>query len=57
MYYNDFWNYASYYGEKAARLYYDAWSPPEGTPPPEGIVVATEEEAAKNLEKYASSSK
>lgn len=32
--------YASYYGEVAARTYYGAWSPPEGTPPPAGIVVA-----------------
>lgn len=39
-YYNDFWQYAAYYGEAAARLYYDAWSPPQGTPPPPGIVVA-----------------
>lgn len=39
-YYNDFWQYAVYYGEAAARVYYGAWSPPEGTAPPEGIVVA-----------------
>lgn len=38
-YYNDFWIYASYYGEAAARLYYGAWSPPEGTLPPEGTVI------------------
>lgn len=38
-YYNDFWQYASYYGEAAARVYYTAWSPPEGTPPPPGIVL------------------
>eukprot|EP01038_Epipyxis_sp_PR26KG_P007599 gene7599-10348_t len=38
-YYNDFWLYASYYGEAAARLYYQAWSPPEGTQPPPGIVL------------------
>lgn len=38
-YYPDFWNYASYYGEAAARAYYTVWSPPEGTPPPEGIVL------------------
>jgi far upstream element-binding protein len=39
-YYGDFWTYASYYGEAAARVYYQAWSPPEGTPPPAGMVVA-----------------
>jgi hypothetical protein len=39
-YYNDFWYYASYYGEAAARQYYGDWSPPVGTVPPEGIVVA-----------------
>jgi len=39
-YYSDFWNYASHYGEKAARLYYQTWSPPIGTPPPLGIAVA-----------------
>lgn len=38
-YYNDFWYYASYYGEKAARVYYGAWSPPEGTNPPEGYTI------------------
>jgi len=40
-YYNDFWKYAAYYGEAAARLYFDAWSPPVGTPPPEGITIPT----------------
>lgn len=30
-YYNDFWKYAEYYGEDAARLYYGAWSPPIGS--------------------------
>jgi hypothetical protein len=38
-YYPDFWNYASFYGEEAARLYYTVWSPPVGTPPPPGIVL------------------
>lgn len=37
-YYNDYWQYAVYYGEAAARVFYGQWSPPEGTPPPEGIV-------------------
>lgn len=41
-YYKDFWQYAAYYGEAAARMYYGAWSPPEGTPPPEGITVASD---------------
>jgi hypothetical protein len=36
----DFWKYCTYYGEAAARVYYGAWAPPEGTPPPEGIVIA-----------------
>lgn len=48
-YYNDFWQYAQYYGESAARAYYQAWSPPEGTPPPEGIVVPSAEVAAANI--------
>ncbi|RYG67648.1 hypothetical protein EON64_07005, partial [archaeon] len=39
-YYNDFWQYSVYYGEAAARHYYGAWSPPEGTPPPAGITPA-----------------
>lgn len=41
-YYNDFWQYAAYYGEAAARVYYGAWSPPEGTQPPEGVTVAAD---------------
>jgi far upstream element-binding protein len=40
-YYNDFWQYTLYYGEPAARLYYGAWSPPEGTPAPQGLVAPT----------------
>ena len=48
-YYNDFWQYSTYYGEAAARVFYGAWSPPEGTPPPPGIVVATPEAAAATL--------
>ena len=40
QYYTEYWTYAAHYGEKAARLYYQAWSPPEGTPPPPGVVVA-----------------
>ncbi|GMI23641.1 hypothetical protein TrCOL_g11311 [Triparma columacea] len=33
-YYEQFWQYTSYYGEEAARKYYGAWSPPVGTPHP-----------------------
>ena len=39
QYYEAFWVYAAAYGEKAARLYYQAWSPPAGTAPPPGVVV------------------
>ena len=31
-----FWQYAGYYGEEAARKHYGAWSPPVGTPNPNG---------------------
>ncbi len=40
-YYSDYWQYAAYYGEAAARIYYGAWSPPEGTPAPAGMVIPT----------------
>ena len=30
-YYKDFWSYAAYYGEAAARTYYGGWAPPVGT--------------------------
>eukprot|EP00815_Leptocylindrus_aporus_P000977 CAMPEP_0116066136 /NCGR_PEP_ID=MMETSP0322-20121206/10197_1 /TAXON_ID=163516 /ORGANISM="Leptocylindrus danicus var. apora, Strain B651" /LENGTH=522 /DNA_ID=CAMNT_0003552621 /DNA_START=20 /DNA_END=1588 /DNA_ORIENTATION=- len=33
-YYGAFWEYVAHYGEAAARQYYGAWSPPEGTPNP-----------------------
>ena len=33
-YYDVFWQYASYYGEEAARKHYGGWSPPVGTPNP-----------------------
>ena len=33
-YYDQFWQYTTYYGEEAARKYYGAWSPPEGTTNP-----------------------
>lgn len=45
-YYTDFWNYAAYYGETAARAYYTTWSPPEGTPPPPGVVLPAENKVA-----------
>ena len=35
-YYEQFFRYAYYYGEDAARKYYGAWSPPPGTPNPYG---------------------
>ena len=35
-YYDVFWQYAGYYGEEAARKHYGAWSPPVGTPNPNG---------------------
>lgn len=50
-YYNDFWIYAQYYGEAAARLYYGAWSPPEGTQPPEGVVLPTQTQPADSIQK------
>lgn len=40
-YYNDFWIYTAYYGEAAARAYYGAWSPPEGTPAPATMPTAS----------------
>lgn len=43
-YYKDFWAYVSYYGEPAARAFYGAWSPPEGTPNPN--VQSSSESAA-----------
>ena len=36
-YHEEFFRYAYYYGEEAARVYYGAWSPPLGTPNPYGI--------------------
>jgi far upstream element-binding protein len=35
-YYEQFFRYAYYYGEAAAREYYKTWSPPVGTPNPYG---------------------
>jgi len=35
-YHEQFFRYAYYYGEAAARNHYGAWSPPEGTPNPYG---------------------
>jgi far upstream element-binding protein len=36
-YYEQFFRYAYYYGEEAARSHYGAWSPPPGTPNPYGV--------------------
>lgn len=36
-YREEFFRYAYYYGEDAARKYYGAWSPPVGTPNPYGV--------------------
>jgi len=36
-YYEDFWNYAGWYGEDAARQAYGAYAPPPGTAPPPHI--------------------
>ena len=38
-YYEDFWNYAGWYGEEAARQAYGAYAPPLGTPPPPHITL------------------
>jgi len=35
-YYQQFWEYAAYYGEDAARQAWGAWAPPVGTAPPPG---------------------
>ena len=40
-YYKEFWNYAAYYGEAHARTAYGLYAPPQGTPPPPGIVLPT----------------
>ena len=36
-YHEEYFRYAYYYGEPAARAYYGAWSPPVGTPNPYGV--------------------
>jgi far upstream element-binding protein len=36
-YHEQFFRYAYYYGEAAARQYYGSWSPPVGTPNPYGV--------------------
>ena len=42
-----FWQYAGYYGEEAARKHYGLWSPPVGTPNPNGnSAVAAAPQAA-----------
>lgn len=55
-YYPDFWNYASLYGEEAARLYYTVWSPPVGTMPPPGIVIPSVPATANAYDSYAPTS-
>ena len=40
-YYEDFWKYVDYYGEEAARAYYQTWAPPVGTPRPVAGVEST----------------
>ena len=41
--FHDFWQYASYYGESAARSYYQQWSPPVGMRPPPGMVIPSDD--------------
>jgi hypothetical protein len=38
-YHKKFWEYASYYGKKAARDFYGDWSPAEDAPAPAGMVI------------------
>lgn len=38
-FFQQFWQYAAYYGEQVAREQYGAWAPPAGTPPPPGITI------------------
>jgi len=45
-YYDQFYRYALYYGEEAARKTYGAWAPPVGTPNPYGNAPATAPAAA-----------
>lgn len=45
-YYDVFWQYASYYGEEAARKHYGGWSPPVGTPNPNAAAGASAQSAA-----------
>lgn len=54
-FYNDFWQYAAYYGEAAARMYYTAWSPPEGSLPPPGIILPGSADTAHTAEASTSS--
>lgn len=46
--FHDFWQYASYYGEGAARSYYQEWSPPVGTRPPPGIAIPPDSNRRQN---------
>jgi len=46
-YHKKYWEYATYYGEKAAREFYGDWSPAAGTAPPAGVVPAADPVEAK----------
>lgn len=46
--FHDFWQYASYYGEGAARSYYQQWSPPIGARPPPGMVIPPDSKINEN---------
>ena len=61
-YYDQFWKYAGYYGEEAARKYYGAWSPPVGTKNPNDsssnnapLAPPTAEQTNNQQSKYDSS--
>jgi len=49
-FYPKYWEYASYYGAKAAREFYGEWSPPEGAAPPEGVIVAPDPDETEDGE-------
>lgn len=44
-YYQDFWNYAGWYGEEMARQVYGAYAPPPGSLPPNGATSSAADEA------------
>lgn len=55
-YYEQFFRYAYYYGEEAARQHYGAWSPPPGTPNPYGVnpALGSSQPSEKSLATAAS---